>query len=65
MHVKEVEGMQLEWGAAQAEGTACNATTGVIVRCAFGVLVRHRVKPYQGLSSVMYKYQVEPCSRLV
>src|SRR6266702_2682608 len=42
----------------------CNATTGVIVRRAFGVLLR-RAKPCQGLSSVMHKYQVEPSSRLV
>src|SRR6266702_7186865 len=37
----------------------CNATTGVIVRRAFGVLLR-RARPCQGLSSVMHKYQVEP-----
>ncbi len=43
----------------------CNATTGVIVRRAFGFLDLRRVKPYQGLSSVMHKYQVEPRSRLV
>ncbi len=43
----------------------CNATAGVIVRRASGVLGLRRVKPYQGFSSVMHKYQVEPCSRLV
>ncbi len=42
----------------------CNATTGVIVRRAFVILL-HRAKPYQGLSSGLYKYQVEPRSRLV
>ena len=42
----------------------CNATAGVIVRRAFNVLGL-RVKPYQGFSSVMHKYQVEPRSRLV
>jgi len=46
-------------------GLICNATTGVIVWRVFGVLVLHRVKPYQGFSSVMHKYQVEPRSRLV
>jgi len=53
---------------AESKGTdeqRCNATTGVIVRCAFVELVLRRVKPYQGFSSVMHKYQVEPCSRLV
>ncbi len=29
------------------------------------ILVLHRVRPYQGLSSVMHKYQVKPRSRLV
>jgi len=53
-------------GCTQIEGGAhCNATTGVIVRRAFGVLDLRRVKLYQGLSSVMHKYQVEPRSRLV
>ncbi len=42
----------------------CNATTDVIVRRAFMVVLR-RAKLYQGLSSVMHKYQVEPRSRLV
>ncbi len=45
--------------------TNCNATTGIIVRCAFGVLVLRRVKLYQGFSSVMHKYQVELRSRLM
>ncbi len=43
----------------------CNATTGIIMRRAFMVLVLCRVKPYQGFSSVMHKYQVEPRSRLM
>src|SRR6266702_2960313 len=43
----------------------CNATAGVIVRRASGVLGLRRVKPYQGFSSVMHKYQVEPRSRQV
>ncbi len=45
--------------------STCNATTGIIVRRASRVLVLRRVKPYQGLSSVMHKYQVELRSRLV
>src|SRR6266702_146129 len=35
---------------------SCDVRSGVLL-C--------RAKPYQGLSSGMYKYQVEPCSRLV
>ncbi len=43
----------------------CNAMTGIIVRRAFKVWVLRRVKLYQGFSSMMHKYQVEPHSRLV
>ncbi len=43
----------------------CNATTGVIVQCVFWDLVLHRVKPYQGFSEMMHRYQVDPCSRLM
>jgi len=53
-HLKKVEGV---W--------YCNATTGIIVRRAFGVLVLRRVKLYQGFSSMMHKYRVELRSRLV
>src|SRR6266702_843609 len=42
----------------------CNAMTGIIVRRAFKVWVLRRVKLYQGFSSMMHKYQVEPHSRL-
>ncbi|SRR6266702_2360099 len=43
----------------------CNATTGVIERCAVRVVILRRVESYQDFSSVMHKYQVEPRSRLV
>ncbi len=43
----------------------CNTTTGVIVQRAFVILVPCRVKPYQGFSSVMHKYQVKLRSRLM
>jgi len=45
-------------------GHLCNATTGVIVRCAFWGSDLS-VKPGQGSSSVMHKYQVEQRSRLM
>jgi len=50
---------------AEGNQVVCNATTGVIVQRAFVVLVLRRVKLYQGLSSMMHKYQVKPHSRLV
>ncbi len=43
----------------------CNTTTGIIMRHAFMSVVLRRVKPDQGFSSVMNKYQVEQRSRLV
>ncbi len=58
------KGWGAQMGRAHANGGCCNATTGVIVRRAFGVLLR-RARPYQGPSSVMHKYQVELRSRLV